>query len=454
MEHHVQSIDDALIGGLSYKLKPGASYVTERRSVTYFASGGNQYSPSGVKVCRFNIVADQWLDPSSFRVMFTLNNLAGSAAGDVLPLHWNPAILFRRARVIAGGTVLEDIDDFNRLSLMFTALKSQDDQKEIAMEGFGLFDRVHDQYAGGQYADPTLAEEDMDERKVYRVSDWDEAGSVKNSRTVLFKPMLGILAQEKLIPLRYCPLQIELELVSNAADCMYVGSYKGTNHVSNWGISDIQCKMDLLTLDSSLQNEYASHLLSGKSLPINFSSFNHTNQSTNGDKDFSAHINRALTRLKSVFITLYKDGALGEMIPWGHRKTANDFYHPSSNNTLQDLESGQHQVWVQVGSKLIPEYPMRDTTETFYQLRKAVGHPINIFSRWYHSTKYIIGIDLEKISGAGFTGLNTKAGELLTLNFRNCISGTDQTSVPGRVYCVLHYDAVLNIRDSGVELLD
>ena len=97
--------------------------------------------------------------------MFPLSNLSGAAAGNILPLHWNPAILFRRARVLAGGTVLEDIDDFNRLSLMFTALKSQDDQKEIAMEGFGLFDRVHDMYEGGKFADPTLAEEDNDERK-------------------------------------------------------------------------------------------------------------------------------------------------------------------------------------------------------------------------------------------------------------------------------------------------
>ena len=37
MEHHAQSIDDALIGGLSYKLKAGASYVTDRRSVTFFS---------------------------------------------------------------------------------------------------------------------------------------------------------------------------------------------------------------------------------------------------------------------------------------------------------------------------------------------------------------------------------------------------------------------------------
>ena len=64
-------------------------------------------------------------------------------------------------------------------------------------------------------------------------------------------------------------------------------------------------------------------------------------------------------------------------------------------------------------------------------------------------------MDLEKISGAGFTGMNTKAGDLLTINFRNC-RHSDQypDSVPARMFCALHYDAVLNIRSEGVELLD
>ena len=70
MEHHAQSTDDALIGGLSYKLKPRASYVTNRRSVSYFASGGNTYSPNGVEVMEFNHTGCQWLDPSTFRVAF------------------------------------------------------------------------------------------------------------------------------------------------------------------------------------------------------------------------------------------------------------------------------------------------------------------------------------------------------------------------------------------------
>ena len=98
MEHYAQSVDDALIGGLSCKLKPGASYVTNTRSVSYFASGGNTYSPHGVKVIKFNFAGDQWLDPSTFRVAFQLNNHNGNTGGgfpiSVQPLSWNPAVFF------------------------------------------------------------------------------------------------------------------------------------------------------------------------------------------------------------------------------------------------------------------------------------------------------------------------------------------------------------------------
>ena len=75
-------------------------------------------------------------------------------------------------------------------------------------------------------------------------------------------------------------------------------------------------------------------------------------------------------------------------------------------------------------------------------------------SSWYRSRKYIIGLDLEKISGAGFTGLSTKAGDLLTINFRDCDALGAADSVPSSVFCALNYDCVLNIQDSGIQLVD
>ena len=74
----------------------------------------------------------------------------------------------------------------------------------------------------------------------------------------------GLFNQDKLLPLRYCPIQIELELVNSFIDAIVI---RDANGFALWNISDIQCKCDLLTLDNTLDNEYASHLLAGKSLP-------------------------------------------------------------------------------------------------------------------------------------------------------------------------------------------
>ena len=60
----------------------------------------------------------------------------------------------------------------------------------------------------------------------------------------------------------------------------------------------------------------------------------------------------------------------------------------------------------------------------------------------------------QKKSGAGFTGLNTKRGDQSTLTFKNCDAEGRTSSVPTRMYCALHYDAVLNIQDSAAQVLD
>ena len=114
----------------------------------------------------------------------------------------------------------------------------------------------------------------------------------------------------------------------------------------------------------------------------------------------------------------------------------------------------EHQYWIQIGSKSVPEYPVKSLAESLSQLRKTVGGSFQMYGRWYRTSKYIIGLDLEKVSGAGFTGMSTKAGDLLTLNFRDCEVPGLGGSVPSRVFCALHYDCVVNITDSGVQFLD
>ena len=160
-----------------------------------------------------------------------------------------------------------------------------------------------------------------------------------------------------------------------------------------------------------------------------------------------AHINRSLTCLKSVCITLGNSDSARE-------EEVNMFYHPVASSTSDQYDlNDEQQVWHQISSQLVPEYPTTSVTEALYQLGTTVGTPCQMYARWYRTHKYIIGLALEKISGAGFIGMNTKAGDLLSLNSRECADGTNG-NIPTRVYGCLYYDAVLNIRGSGVDLMD
>jgi hypothetical protein len=76
---------------------------------------------------------------------------------------------------------------------------------------------------------------------------------------------------------------------------------------------------------------------------------------------------------------------------------------------------------LQIGSKNFPEMPVRSLAETFYQLKKALGihgsafHSLSITPDQYRTDHFIIGIDTEKILEAGFTGLNTRSGDLMVV---------------------------------------
>ena len=106
--------------------------------------------------------------------------------------------------------------------------------------------------------------------------------------TALFKPLSGLFTQTKYIPLKYCPLILEFEIVNDPNDPVIwpgvnvptpplpapsLNNFYNENCSDEALISQIQLKCDLVTLDNGLDNEYAKHLLSGKSLPINYDTY-------------------------------------------------------------------------------------------------------------------------------------------------------------------------------------
>ena len=95
----VNSVDDVVSSGLSFCLEPGASYIVDRRSVTWYASGAQTYvSGQGARVIRIALNGDGWIDPSTVRLNYTLNNTTTTAGVMLRPIG-GPWSLFSRLRV-------------------------------------------------------------------------------------------------------------------------------------------------------------------------------------------------------------------------------------------------------------------------------------------------------------------------------------------------------------------
>ena len=112
---------------------------------------------------------------------------------------------------------------------------------------------------------------------------------------------------------------------------------------------------------------------------------------------------------------------------------------------------------VQIGSKLFPEYPIRSHQEAYYQLRKALGrhdqhNSFNITQHEYKSRKMTLGIDMEKVLEAGYTGINTRAGDLMNIRFDH--KSNAPSTWAKSMHIVLTSDQILEVRDSGVQVFD
>ena len=247
VESAVSGLDNSvLIDNLSFKFRHGANYVQERRSVSFYASGSNTYdSNMGTKLIKLVVTSEGWLDPSTLRVMFAVNNTATSAGKFLRPLSGGHSF-FQRLRILCGGTIVEDISDYNRVAEMFTTLISKYSKVNIDAEGFG-FD---------PFSYKTSTAYDSINASAQTVFNFPGLPGGQ-SQTILFTPLSGLLSQPKWIALRYAPITIELELCKDKAEpfvLVGVAPFTPLNTSDEWSLSNVQIKCDILTLDNELEN--------------------------------------------------------------------------------------------------------------------------------------------------------------------------------------------------------
>jgi hypothetical protein len=446
MENITNAAEEVLVDALSFKLPGSGQYVQERRSVTFHTEGSNTYQPtSGTRVIRFKLATEGWLDPSTVRVFLDVVNndesvVVGTATNPPTTKVLRPIgavhAFFKRLRITMRGVVIEDIMDYNRVHEMFDILSTPQTRQNGRAEGFG------------------------DNIPIRNVASPGILPGIKRVQTVCFKPLAGILMQTKVLPLRYCPLEIELELAD--ADDPVITNFAGQTDNSaattsiQWKLESCMLKADLCTLDNALDNNYTSHLMGGKELNIVYNTFI-SNIQTIVSADTQINVSRSLTRLRSVFLSLQRDLTLDRAR--FYNKGWNNFYSPmaADTNTLITTHREANEITylqLQVGAFMIPQYPIRSHAECYYSLRKSLGiqasglHSIDIDGNEYRNNKFIVGLDCEKLLNLAFTGMNTK-NSLMTIKLK-----TAENNMGNRMHILLTAEQILTISDAGITVFD
>ncbi len=236
-------------------------------------------------------------------------------------------------------------------------------------------------------------------------------------------------------------------------DALVISGVTADDNARSWKITDVQLKADILQIDSSVDNEYTKHVLAGEHVPITLSSYHSQYSATPNSRadTFSTNINRSLTRIKALFVTFVSNAELTDS-----RKIPNTVHHPmvttlSSGDIVYD-PAKEIQFQLQIGSKVFPVYEIKSVPDYFF-IKKAAGihystfHNVDLSPLEYYTYKFIIAYDLEKIIDRAYSGINTKAGDSITLHRKTA------TSING-VYILLHYDSLVKIRDNSIEYFD
>ena len=439
MDLVVSGTDDTLVEQLSFKLPSTASYANERRLVSAFPSGASQFSPDGVRVARFVITGENWLDPSTLRLAFKLKNLS---ATQTLQLVRGPWCLFDQVRLLIGGVEVERIGgpyygrqhELFRCLLMPNAWNIESTNEDGTRYELNSYPQVEPKIIGpGQYLSLNLI------------------------------PLLGILNAQKYLPIRYMGgMQLEFTLC-NANEALHPNSQSRT-----YQIERAEMRMSVVRLDSALENSFSQLMLQGRALQFHIKTLHMQQQALPAaNTEVQVSLVRALSRLAGLFIsfvapqTYVNAGGANINTPPGLTHLHKSFTNPSATITGVPAQAANEALisWqVQIGPKNYPEAsPCSNLAESFSLLRQAVGvydesiRTTSINEAGYRNTQFVIGVPMQIVVGQPFSSVNTRSGDLLTVKVNNLDQFAYQA---GRIFVHMVAETIVELRESGVQVLD
>jgi hypothetical protein len=165
---------------------------------------------------------------------------------------------------------------------------------------------------------------------------------------------------------------------------------------------------------------------------------------------------RSFTRLKGVFCTWFRANDLT-----GTRNQINNMWGPHQNLAYTPAQDTL-EVQCQIGSRKYPETAINSLAEFYYRLKLSIGSHfgdcgISILPPNFRRDQFILGIDFEKAAtgpagGVAFSGISTRGGELLTLDYKGF--GVANVSTPLQSFLTCNYDAIMELSNDNVSVSD
>ena len=229
-----------------------------------------------------------------------------------------------------------------------------------------------------------------------------------------------------------------------------------TTYSQKYLLTDVRALCTLQTISDELMESFMSQLVQGSALRLPYkrleSIWSYVPTSSAGK--FDVPMSRTYTRLCSLFASFVREGLTeatdvmtnGE----GYHKECNSFYtHTGSSETLS--------YSLQMGTRRVPDNNAVGFCEHWHRLQNCVGlgsslaHSSGITYADYATHSYCLGICTEKIPHLASTGENLSNTSTIHLKIEGFGTATTQ---PTKVQLVTQTDAILEIRDTTVEVFD
>ena len=405
---------------LDFSLPPASTSVTDRRQhVRAYPTSASSLSPNGTRVVRLRLGGDDFVDPHSVRLQFTIVNNDTTLR---LITTGGPWVFWSQVYLRSGGTELDNIPMYSRFhqQYLWNQLSQVEQFGEAGITG------LH----GSWHRD---AEDEVPTNR-------PTLGGIgpNSSYTVMHKLGLSILNSGKLVPTRYMPQELELHLNPNLTD------YLRTAYSTNFTLQNIQLIYDSYITDESVVDSFYRSLLSNRvlSMPI-VSVFQTVHSIPAGSTSHNFAAVRAFSRLSHVWLTFRGTGP-----------RVSEFMCPTATVAAQSgfalaLLENAPSARLAIGPKYWPDpQPAATIPEHFYQLQKALPGIPNITRDNFMQDWLTIVFNLQKNPGGPTSSLSTRSGDLVSVFLTN-LTPDRCTSV----YMTMFAFSVAAVRESGVTLL-